>query len=164
MQSCLIHYNFILNSILGFPGSSASKESACNAGDPRSVARLPTPVFLGFPGGSDGKESACNAGDLGSIPGFGRFPGEGNSYPLWNSMDYIVHGVTKSGTWLSNFHFWFTSLCMTDCRYIHVLTKDPIPFLLWLSKVLFHCLYIPHLLYMFICWQLRLFWCPGYCK
>ena len=35
---------------------------------------LPTSVFLGFPGGSAGKESACNAGDLGLIPGLGRFP------------------------------------------------------------------------------------------
>ena len=35
-----------------------------------------------FPGGSAGKESACNAGDLGSIPGLGRSPGEGNGYPL----------------------------------------------------------------------------------
>jgi len=47
---------------------------------------------LGFPGGSDGKESACNAGDQGSIPGFERFPEEGNGYPLQyscleNSMD-----------------------------------------------------------------------------
>ena len=33
-------------------------------------------------GGSDSKESACNAGDFGSISGLGRFPGEGNSYPL----------------------------------------------------------------------------------
>ena len=33
---------------------------------------------MGFPDGSDGKKSACNAGDLGSIPGFGRSPGEGN--------------------------------------------------------------------------------------
>ena len=33
-------------------------------------------------GGSSGKESACNAGDLGSIPGSGRSPGEGNGYPL----------------------------------------------------------------------------------
>ena len=56
-----------------------------------------------FPGGSAGKESACNAGDLGLIPGLGRSPGEGNSYPLQysgleNSMDcmYIAHGVTKS--------------------------------------------------------------------
>ena len=47
------------------------------------------------------KESACNAGDLDSIPGLGRSPGEGKGYPLqysglWNSMDSIVHGVTKS--------------------------------------------------------------------
>ena len=35
---------------------------------------------MGVPGGSDGKESACNAGNLGSIPGLGRPPGEGNSY------------------------------------------------------------------------------------
>ena len=37
---------------------------------------------LGFSGGSDGKESACNVEDLGSIPGLGRFPGEGNGDPL----------------------------------------------------------------------------------
>ena len=46
----------------------------------------------GFPGGSAGKESACNAGDLGLIPGLGRSPGEGKGYPLQysglkNSMD-----------------------------------------------------------------------------
>ena len=44
--------------------------------------RLPTPVFLGFTGGSDSKETTCDAGDLDSIPGLGRSPGEGNSYPL----------------------------------------------------------------------------------
>ena len=63
---------------------------------------------LGFPGGSAGKESACNAGDLGSIPGLGRSLGEQNGYPLQysgleNSMD--VHGVAKSRTRLSDFHF-----------------------------------------------------------
>ena len=57
---------------------------------------------MGFPGGSAGKESACNAGDLGLISGLGRFPGEGNGYPLQysgleNSMDCIVHGVTRVG-------------------------------------------------------------------
>ena len=41
--------------------------------------RLPTPVFLGFPGDSAGKESAYNAGDLGLIPGLGRSLGEGNA-------------------------------------------------------------------------------------
>ena len=39
-------------------------------------------LLLGFPGGSDGKESACNAEDPGSIPGSGRSSGEGNGYPL----------------------------------------------------------------------------------
>ena len=40
-------------------------------------------MWLGFPGGSAGKESACNAGDLGSIPGLGRSPGEGKGYPVF---------------------------------------------------------------------------------
>ena len=39
-------------------------------------------TLLGFPGGSAGKESTCNMGDLGSIPGLGRSPGEGNGYQL----------------------------------------------------------------------------------
>ena len=57
-----------------------------------------------------GKESACNVGDLGLNPGSGRSPGEGKGYPLQyfgleNSMDRIVHGVAKSQTRLSNFHF-----------------------------------------------------------
>ena len=58
---------------------------------------------------SVGKESACNEEDPGSIPGLGRSPGEGKGYPLQysgleNSMDCIVHGVTKSQTRLSDFH------------------------------------------------------------
>ena len=71
--------------------------------------RLTTPVFLGFPCSSTGKESACNVGDLGMIPRLGRSPGEGKGYPLQyygleNSMDFVVHGVTKSRTRLSDFH------------------------------------------------------------
>ena len=63
-------------------------------------------------GGSAGKESACNVGDLGSMPGLGRSPGEGKGYPLQysgleNSMDCIVHGVTKSRARLSGFNFHF---------------------------------------------------------
>ena len=62
--------------------------------------------------GSAGKESACNAGDLASILGLGRSPGEGKGYPLQyfgleNSMDCIVHVVTKSRTRLNHFHFHF---------------------------------------------------------
>ena len=64
-------------------------------------------------GGSEVKAPACNAGDLGSIPGLGRSPGEGNGNPLQyscleNPMDggawwATVHGVTKSWTRLSDF-------------------------------------------------------------
>ena len=48
-------------------------------------------------------ESTCNVGDVGSIPGLGRCPGEGKSYPLQdsgleNSMDCIVPGVAQSQT------------------------------------------------------------------
>ena len=67
--------------------------------------------YLGFPGGSAGKQFTCNVGDLGPIPGLGRSPGEGNGYPLQYSglefsMDCIVHGVAKSQTQLSDFHFY----------------------------------------------------------
>ena len=67
---------------------------------------------MGFPGGLDSKESACDSGDVGSIPGSGRSPGEGNGNPLQyscleNSMNRgawqaIVHGVSKSWLQLSN--------------------------------------------------------------
>ena len=67
--------------------------------------------FSKFPDNLVGKESACNAWDCGSIPGSGRSPGEGKSYPLQypgleNSMDCIVHGLQRVG------HDWvtFTSL------------------------------------------------------
>ena len=48
--------------------------------------------FTGFPGVSDGKESTCNARDLGSIPGLGRFPGEGNGNPFQYSYLQNPHG------------------------------------------------------------------------
>ena len=69
---------------------------------------------MGFPWVSAGKESACNAGDLGSITGLGRPPGQGKGYPLQysgleNSIDCIVHGVTKSQTQLRDYHFHFLS-------------------------------------------------------
>ena len=53
--------------------------------------------------------------DLGSIPGLGRSPGEGKGYPLRysgleNSMNSVVHGVSKSRTRLSGFHSFIHSL------------------------------------------------------
>ena len=54
---------------------------------------------MGFPDGSVGKESACSAGDIGdvgSIPGLGRFPGEGNS----NSLQYsCLKNSMDRGAW-----------------------------------------------------------------
>ena len=66
--------------------------------------------FAVFPGSSDGKVSACNVGDLGSIPGLGRSPGEGNGNPLQypcleNSMD--------GGEWLGHSP-WGHRVDMTD--------------------------------------------------
>ena len=109
----------LLNNFRGFPDSSVGKESTCNAGDPHLIpgSGRSTGEGIGYPFqyscGSAGKESACNVGDLGSIPGLGRSPREGKRYPLQysgleNFMDCIVHGVTKSRTWLSNFHFHFS--------------------------------------------------------
>ena len=104
---------------MGFPESSVGKESTCNAGDPSLIPGSGRSAgegtgyslqFLGFPCGSAGKEPTCNAGELGLIPGLGRSPGEGKGYPLQcsgpeNSVDCIVHGVTKSQTRVSDFHF-----------------------------------------------------------
>ena len=68
--------------------------------------------MMSFPGDSDGKESSCYVGDLGSVPGLGRFPGEGNGYPhQYTCLEYstdreawtaTVHVVAKSQTRLSD--------------------------------------------------------------
>ena len=86
---------------MGFLGSSAGKESACNSGDPISIPgsgrsprrrnRLLTPVFLGFPGGSGSKEYACNSEDLSLIPELGGSPG-GYGNPLQYSCLENLHG------------------------------------------------------------------------
>ena len=63
---------------------------------------------MGSPGGSDGKESACNEGDLGSIPGSGRSPEEGNGFQYFclekttgrRAWWATVYGVTKIWTQL----------------------------------------------------------------
>ena len=75
---------------LGFPGSSAGKESTCNTGVFNSILvagkihwrrdSLSTTVLFGFPGGSAGKEFACKVGDLCSISGLGRSPGDVSGY------------------------------------------------------------------------------------
>ena len=95
---------------MGFPGSSASKESACNAGDPGSITGLGRSPGegMGFPGGSDSKECTCSVRDLGSIPGLGRYPWRRACNPFQysclenqhgqSSVVATVHGVAKSRT------------------------------------------------------------------
>ena len=70
---------------------------------------------MNFPDSSIVKESTCNAGDPSSIPELGRSPGKGIGYPLQysgmeNYMDCMVHGVAKSRTRLSDFHFHITMI------------------------------------------------------
>ena len=84
--------------------------------------------LLAFSGGSDSKESACHAGDPSSIPGSGRFPGEGNGNPLQysgleNPIDMgawwaTVRGVSKSQTWLNQ---------LITQRHTHTHTSFKIP-------------------------------------
>ena len=86
----------------------------------QSTLRISFYIDAGFPDGSVGKESACNVGDLSLIPGVGRSPGEGKGYPLQysgleNSMDCIVHGVTKAGH-DSDFHFHFSVYRQRDSK------------------------------------------------
>ena len=111
----------------GFPGSSASKESAWNAGDPGLIPgsgrspwrryRLPTPVFLGFPGGSVGKESACNAGDPSSIFGLGKYAAEGIGYPLQYSWASLVAQLVKNPPTM--WETWVQSLGWEDPLSTH---------------------------------------------
>ena len=97
-----------------------------------------------LPGSSVGKESSCNSGDPRSISGSGRSPGEALGEPLWYSglENSIVHGVTKSRTQLSDFHFQF-HFTLSPFNHAATLTsKTPLnfqvqrsqrPSLIWLT-------------------------------
>ena len=85
--------------------------------------------FMGFPDGPADKESACNVGDLGSIPWLGRCAGERNGYPLQysgleNSVNCIVHVVTKSQIWLSDFPVTFIFIYGPFLTSIHDYWKN----------------------------------------
>ena len=91
--------------------------SSCIKAGHKLVLELNNHYIEDFPGGSDSKASVYHTWDLGSIPGSGRSPGEGNGnprqyYSLENPMDRgawwaAVHGVAKSQTRLSDFTFTF---------------------------------------------------------
>ena len=91
---------------------------------------------LDFPGGSAGKESTCKEGDLASIPGLGRSPGGGNSYPLQysgleNSMDYVYGVTTKPLTLSFSAYLRFKTKLQCSKRYNWVIklkkSKTKIP-------------------------------------
>ena len=91
------------------PGDGEGQESlvCCS---PWGHKDLDTTEQLNNPGGSEVKASACNAGDLGSIPGSGRSPGEGNGNPLQYSCLEKSMGLQRVG------HDWVTSLSLSDCH------------------------------------------------
>ena len=95
-------------------GSKAPPPEAVETARPHHLDLRPPISRTVGPGDSDGRESACRAGVLGSIPGLGGSPGEGNGYPrqysclkkstgrgAWRATD---HGIAKSRTRLSDFH------------------------------------------------------------
>ena len=95
-------------------------------------------VILGFPGGSDGKETACNEGDLGSIPKLGKATGGGHGNPLQYSCPEnphgqrgawraTVHGAAESNTteWLSTAHMVILSFkYKAYLWYLVITTRD----------------------------------------
>ena len=84
---------------------------------------VPT-LDLGFSGSSAGKESTCNAGDLGSIPGLGIYPGEGNGHSsivAWRIPRTFPWGCKESDT-LSNFHF----VLITFASVLHPDSDSPL--------------------------------------
>ena len=93
-----------------------------------SASLLQPPVgaalTLSFPGSSAGKESACNAGDPSSIPGLGRFPGEGIGYPLWYSWASLVAQTVKNLPAIQE--TWVQSLSWEDLLEKRMVTP-PIP-------------------------------------
>ena len=120
-------------------GGSFFKETACNVGDPGLIpgsGRSPREGIsypLQYSGASLVAQLVKNLPamqkNLGSIPGLGRSPGEGNSYPLQysgleNSMDCIVHGITKSQTLLSNFHFHSLRKRILFASFLNLETKS----------------------------------------
>ena len=127
------HFRGTLESHKGFPGSSAGKESICNAGDSSLIPGMgrSSGERIGYP--LQYSWVSLVAQLVENLPsvwetwvwllGWGRSPGEGTGYPLQysgleNSMDCIVHGVTKSQTLLSNIHFYLAShgQCNINCN------------------------------------------------
>ena len=126
----------------GFPGSSAGKESTCNAGDPGSTPALGRSTAEGIGYAFQYSLASLVAQLVKNLPamwetwvqfpGLGRSPGEGKGYPLQysglqNSIDYIIHRVAKSRHhWVTHFHFpvlaiiTLNSFSLRECNWLHL--------------------------------------------
>ena len=99
-------------------------------------------------GGSDGKESACSAGDLGSIPGLGRTPGEGNGYPLpwghrvghdWVTFTftcciYLSWGIFLIFFWPLLWAYYCLTVCWLVSTHFNTLVNFPVFLLVLISS------------------------------
>ena len=99
---------------MGFPGGLAGKESACNSGNLGSIPGYPLQLSWASLVAQLVKNPPAMQETWVPSLGWEDSPGEGNGYllqysDLENSVDCIVHGVTKSWTQLSKFHFHFLS-------------------------------------------------------
>ena len=81
---------------------------------------------LGFPDSSAGKESACNAGGLGSVPGLGRSPGEGKSYPLqYSGLEKSMGSQRVGCNWVTFTSLHFTSWYLRASLIAHLVKNPP---------------------------------------
>ena len=144
-----------------FSHSSVDIESACNAGDPGSIpgsGRSPG-EGIGYP--LQYSWASLVAQLVKNPPamqetwfqslGLGRSPGEGKGYPLQysgleNSMDCLVHGVTKSWTLLRDFHFWLLHILVVLSHFFTLQLPSLLPHLSWhlSSSSLKHIFLFPH--------------------
>ena len=81
--------------LYSLPPIALSSGHQINTTGSTNVCKALLDLLMGFPGSSAGKESACNAKDPGSIPGSGRSPGEGIGYPLQYSSASLVAQLVK---------------------------------------------------------------------
>ena len=82
--------------LYSLPPIALSSGHQINTTGSTNVCKALLDLLMGFPGSSAGKESACNAKDPGSIPGSGRSPGEGIGYPLQYSWASLVAQSVKN--------------------------------------------------------------------
>ena len=125
----------------------------------------------GFPWWLSGKESTCQAGDSGLIPGLGRYPREGDvdmtekacsfAWAKWCCWSGHLSKVLILLLVLAGRVPWQMIPTIKRARNLFYLAQYPLSLLMLLQmarfhsfygRVIFHCIYVPHIFYPFICW------------